>query len=109
MAETAKIADTEPEAERRDQSAENRLKRSVFDVPVKAIVCLGSVKLKVREILELETDAVFPLEAQLDDPVELIVEGRVVAYGELKETDDGGMAIVIVEIPMASNHREDHQ
>jgi flagellar motor switch protein FliN len=97
MADSTVAAVQETSIDRREP--ENRLKRSIFDVPVKVSVSLGSIRMKVREILELETDTVFPLDARIEDPIELIVDGRVVALGELKETDDGGIAVVIVEIP----------
>lgn len=99
MTEPMTASDAEIEIDRRDAKAENRLKRSIFDVPMTVSVSLGSIRMKVREILELETDAVFPLDAHIEDPVKLVVDGRVVALGELKETDDGGIAVVIVEIP----------
>ncbi len=107
MSEQAAAEQPELESERRDLSGENRLKRSIFDVPVNIAVSLGSLRKRVRDILELEAGAILPMGVGIEDPVELIVEGRVIAYGELKEIEDGGIAVVITEIATGDTDNEE--
>lgn len=84
--------------ERRDTSVENQLRRSIFSVPVTLTVSVGQAKLSVSEVLALEPDAVIPLNSRMQDPIDLLVDGRVIARGDLTETEEGGLAITITEI-----------
>jgi len=92
-----------PEADRRDSSPENQYRRSIFSVPVSVTVSVGRQKISVSELLDLQEDAILPLATPIDGPVELIVEGRVIALGELIEGEDGGLAVRITEIAEDSN------
>jgi flagellar motor switch protein FliN len=84
--------------ERRDDSRENQLRRTIFSVPVTLTVSVGQAKLSVSEVLALEPDSVIPLNSRIQDPIELLVDGRVIARGDLTETEDGGLGITITEI-----------
>lgn len=106
------LEDTEIEAEeitaefdtdRRDGSPENQYRRSIYSVPVEVTVSLGQQRISVAELLGLKEDAILPLSSELEDPIDLIVEGKTVARGELIETPDGSLAIKITEIPEQSN------
>ena len=59
-------------------------------VPVEVRVCVGHARPTVAELLELRQDAVLPLDRRIEDPVELYVGDRLVAYGELVEPDSSG-------------------
>ena len=52
----------------------------------------------VQEILELQPDSVIALSSKVDDPVDLFIDDKLIAKGELVETDDGQIAVKIVEI-----------
>ena len=54
----------------------------VLDVELKVTLRFGERKLPLREVLELGSGAVVELDRQVDEPVELILDGRVVARGE---------------------------
>lgn len=94
---------TKVETERRDPSLENQYRRSIYSVPVQVTVSLGQQRLSVAELLGLKEDSILPLNAELEDPIDLIVEGKIVARGELIETPDGGLAVKITEIPEQSH------
>ena len=93
------VLEAEPKADRREQSGKNRTRRTIFGVPVYVTISIGRQKVKVSDLLDLKEDSIVPLQAKIDDPVELIVEGQVIAIGELIETDDGAVALRITEIP----------
>ena len=55
----------------------------VLDVPVKLTVTLGSCLLPMREVLQLGVGSVVQLNELADEPVQLSVNRRVVARGEV--------------------------
>lgn len=98
MAEPEKIFQETEEEDRRSTSAENRYRRTIFDVPVTVTVSLGRKKMTVSEILDLDSDSIVPLSAGVEDPVDLVVDNRVIARGELIELEDGDLAVKITEV-----------
>ncbi len=91
-------APTEVAEERRDISARNGFKRSIYSVPVTLTVSIGSKRLSVSEILELQPESIVALTSRIDDPVDLCIDNKVIAKGELIETGDGTIAVKIIEI-----------
>jgi flagellar motor switch protein FliN len=55
----------------------------VLDVPVNLTVELGSCNLPMREVLQLGAGSVVQLEKAAGDPVELMVNGKLIARGEV--------------------------
>lgn len=84
--------------DRRDPSGRNAYRRSIYSVPVTVTVSIGQKRLTVQEILELQPDSVIALTSKVDDPVDLFIDDKLIAKGELVETDDGQIAVKIVEI-----------
>lgn len=67
------------------------------DVKVNLSVQLGTCELPMKEILELGTGAVVQLNQQAKDPVSLLVNGKLIAYGEVVVVEDS-FGIKITEI-----------
>jgi flagellar motor switch protein FliN/FliY len=55
----------------------------VLDVPVKLTVELGSCLMPMREVLQLDVGAVVQLDKIADEPVQLSVNRKLVARGEV--------------------------
>lgn len=55
----------------------------VMDIHVQVTVQLGTCELPMREILELAPGAVLQLRQHAKEPVALMVNGRLIAYGEV--------------------------
>lgn len=85
-------------AERRDASGQNAFRRSIYSVPVTVTVSIGQKRLSVSEILQLQPESIVPLTSRIDDPVDLTIDNRLIARGELVETGDGAIAVKIIEI-----------
>lgn len=69
--------------------------RLLMDVPMKVSVELGESQLFVKDILELSSGAVIPLNRGVGEPVDLLVNGCLVAKGEVVVVDDNfGFRIV---------------
>lgn len=84
--------------DRRDLSGRNSYRRLIYSVPVTVTVSIGQKRLSVQEILELQPDSVIALNSKVDDPVDLFIDDKLIAKGELVETEDGQIAVKIVEI-----------
>jgi flagellar motor switch protein FliN len=72
----------------------------VMSLPVRIMVSVGKAEMTVEQLLNLTPEAVIDLDAQVDDPAEIFVGDRLVARGELVESDgkDGAIAIRLVEV-----------
>jgi flagellar motor switch protein FliN len=60
----------------------------ILDVPLDISVILGRTKKTIKEILELGTGSVVELDKLTEEPVEILVNGKKVAYGELVVVDE---------------------
>ena len=58
------------------------------DVKVNATVQLGTAELPMREVVELSPGAQIQLKQSAKDPVGLLVNGKLIAYGEVVVVDD---------------------
>ena len=63
-------------------------------------VCVGSASMTVGELLAAREKQVLVLDRFVDQPVDLTLEGKVVARGELVAMDDGAFALRITELPL---------
>lgn len=68
------------------------------DVDVRVSVELGSTKMSLREVMALGADSVVPLDRLTDELVDISVNGRRIARGEVIEVGDRfGLRIVEME------------
>jgi flagellar motor switch protein FliN/FliY len=56
---------------------------AVFDVPVRISVVLGRAKIPVAELLKMDIGTVVELDRQVGEAVEIYVNDRLVARGEI--------------------------
>jgi flagellar motor switch protein FliN/FliY len=70
----------------------------VMDVELNVSLRFGQRQLPLREVLELTSGSVIELDRQVDDPVELLLDGKVIARGEAVIVD-GNYGLRITEIP----------
>ena len=55
----------------------------VLDVPVSLTIELGGCQLPMREVLQLNVGSVVQLDKPADAPVELSINGKLIARGEV--------------------------
>jgi flagellar motor switch protein FliN/FliY len=60
----------------------------ILDVPLQVTVELGSTRMKIKEILELGLGSVIELEKLAGDPVDIFVNGKLIAKGEVVVIDE---------------------
>jgi flagellar motor switch protein FliN/FliY len=68
-----------------------------LDVPVKITIQLASRSMKVREILQLQTNSVVDLPKSAGENVDILMNGRLVAFGEVMELE-GSMGIRLTDL-----------
>lgn len=61
---------------------------SLYDVPVQVSVVLGSTKMPLNSILKLGRGAVIELERTVGDPIDVYVNNKIVAKGEIVIVED---------------------
>lgn len=69
-------------------TAENPNLNLVLDVPVSLTIELGSCQLPMKEVLQLNVGSVVQLDKPVDAPVELSVNGKLIARGEVVVVED---------------------
>jgi flagellar motor switch protein FliN len=69
-------------------------------VRTKLQVSLGEVSITVGELLAAREHQLLCLEQGVDEPVDLLLEGKIVARGQLVAVD-GRFAVRITELPVA--------
>lgn len=60
----------------------------ILDIPVQASVRLGKATLQIADLLKLGTGSVIELDKHAGEPVELLVNNRLVALGEVVVVND---------------------
>ncbi|MCP8884589.1 flagellar motor switch protein FliN [Devosia sp. XJ19-1] len=70
---------------------------AVFDVPVRVSVVLGRTKMPVSDLLKLDTGTVIELDRQVGEAVEIFINDRLVARGEIVLVEDR-LGVTMTEI-----------
>ncbi len=60
----------------------------IMRIPVTVKIVLGSASMPVAGLAKLGRGAVIPLDRRIGEPVDVVVNGRVVARGEVVVTDE---------------------
>ena len=75
----------------------------VMNVELNVTLRFGQRQLSLREVLELTTGSVVELDRQVEEPVELLLNGMVIARGEAVVIDGNyGLRVTEVTQPVAS-------
>jgi flagellar motor switch protein FliN len=70
----------------------------VLDVELNVTLRFGQRQLALREVLDLTSGSVIELDRQVEEPVELLLEGKVIARGEAVVID-GNYGLRVTEVP----------
>ena len=72
----------------------------IWDIPVDVNIVLGTTQLSVARLMELEPGEVVELNRRIGEPLDITVNGRKVAKGEIvmREDDPTKFAVQVVEI-----------
>lgn len=92
-----------------DDDALDSLSSTRFgDVPIEITISVGIARPRIRDLVQLDEEAVLPLDRTLDDPVELYVGDKLIGRGQLEEVDGEGSGKLGVRIlDITPPHSED--
>ena len=88
-----------------DLMGDDRNLDTILGIPVNIQVVLGSATMLVANLLKLGRGAVIPLNHRVGEPVDIVVNGRVVARGEVVvvEDDNSRFGVSLTEIISAQS------
>jgi flagellar motor switch protein FliN/FliY len=70
---------------------------TVYDVPVKVAAVLGKTRMNVAALMKLGEGAIIELDRKVGEPIDLYVNDRLIARGELVMVD-GSLGVTMTEI-----------
>jgi flagellar motor switch protein FliN/FliY len=73
---------------------------TILRIPVTVQVVLGTASMPVSNLMKLGRGAIVPLDHRIGEPVDVIVNGRVIARGEVVvlEDDNSRFGVTLTEI-----------
>lgn len=86
------------EEARQAASAPARELEAVYDIPVQISAVLGRATMQVSQLLKLGRGAVVELDRKLGEAVDIYVNNRLVARGEVVMVDDNRLGVTMTEI-----------
>lgn len=82
--------ETPPAIDDADEGRASKRIDSILGIPVVLQVVVGSATLPVSNLLKLGRGAVVPLDHRVGDPVDIVVNGRAIARGEVVVVEEDG-------------------
>lgn len=70
---------------------------AVYDIPVKIVAVLGQSQMQVNQLLKLGRGAVVELDRKVGEPIDIYVNNRLVARGEVVIVDER-LGVTMTEI-----------
>lgn len=87
-----------------DQAAADNLSlENVYDIPVQVTVVLGKTSMQVNQLLKLGRGAVIELDKKVGEAIDIFVNNRLVARGEVVVVEDR-IGVTMTEIIKADKH-----
>lgn len=74
---------------------------AVYDIPVQVSAVLGRATMQVSQLLKLGRGAVVELDRKLGEAVDIYVNNRLVARGEVVMVEDNRLGVTMTEIVKA--------
>jgi len=94
LADLAETGAAEPTRPARDLEA-------VYDIPVTVSAVLGKTTMQVNQLLKLGRGAVVELDRKLGEAIDIYVNNRLVARGEVVMVDETRLGVTMTEIVKA--------
>jgi flagellar motor switch protein FliN/FliY len=74
---------------------------AVYEIPVTVSAVLGKATMQVSQLLKLGRGAVVELDRKLGEAIDIYVNNRLVARGEVVMVDDNRLGVTMTEIVKA--------
>lgn len=80
-----------------EQSLKIKNLDAVYDIPVQVSMVLGKVRIPISKLMNLKEGAVVELDNKVGEPIEIYVNRKLVARGDLI-VSDGRLGVTLTEI-----------
>lgn len=72
----------------------------IMDIPIDVQIVLGSSRMQVSGLMNLEEGAIIALDKKIGEPVEIMVNGRIIGRGEITvlENDDTRFGVKLTDV-----------
>lgn len=80
---------------------------AIYSVPVTVSAVLGRANMQVSQLLKLGRGAVVELDRRIGDSIDILVNNRLIARGEIVMLDDSKLGITMTEIVKTDRVEED--
>ena len=80
---------------------------AILSIPVTVQVVLGATTMPVASLMKLGRGAVISLDQKVGDPVNIVVNGRIVARGEVVVVDEESARYGVSLIEIVASSRDD--
>ena len=70
----------------------------ILDIPLQIDIQLGQTKMPLREVLEISSGSIIKLNKSENDPVELLINGKLIAEGQIVVSDGNTLGIQVSSI-----------
>ena len=72
----------------------------IMDIPIDLQIVLGSSQMQVSSLMNLSEGATIALDRRIGEPVEVMVNGRIIGRGEITvlENDDTRFGVKLIEV-----------
>ncbi len=91
------LKETDPALRRAQQGGTGDL-GAIYDIPVQVSAVLGRATMQVSQLLKLGRGAMIELDRKLGEAVDIYVNNRLVARGEVVMVGDNRLGITMTEI-----------
>lgn len=81
----------------REQSTKGKDLGAVYDIPVQVSMVLGKVRIPISKLMNLKEGTVVELDNKVGEPIEIYVNRKLVARGDLV-VSDGRLGVTLTEI-----------
>lgn len=75
------------------------MQKSFETVPIEVFVSVGKAMPMIKDLVDFSNNSLLQLDRRIDDPVDLLVGGKIVARGVLEEGENGELCVRITEVP----------
>jgi flagellar motor switch protein FliN len=96
--ELSELADTVSSNSDNNAPRSVRELEAVYDIPVTVSAVLGKATMQVSQLLKLGRGAVVELDRKLGEAIDIYVNNRLVARGEVVMVDDSRLGVTMTEI-----------
>jgi flagellar motor switch protein FliN/FliY len=97
MSALEKTRELIPDLDAADAGRRRPALESIYDIPVKVTAVLGKTRMNIADLMTLDAGSIIELDRRVGEPIDLYVNDRLIARGELVMVD-GVLGVTMTEV-----------